>query len=119
MTFSRRLARLEATAVVPASSPPTVASAPVAAAPGSARPQLAELREQLQALLTRGDVALGQAPRVGSQRARQRQLQQLPFVRKEQPGGPLWQRTECLTGAHRIGHIRLDQLERAQPAVLA
>ena len=119
MTFLRRLARLEATAAVPESSAPSAASAPPAAAPSPARPQLAQLREQLQALLTRGDGARGQAGHVASQRARQRQLQQLPFVRREQPAGPLWQRTERLTGAHRIGQVRLDQLERAQPAVLA
>src|SRR5262245_15604686 len=102
MTFSRRLARLEATVAVPAGSAPAP-PVPQAAAPNPVRAPLAELREQLQALLTRGD-----GPRVPSQRARQRQLQQLPFVRREQPGGPLWQRIERLTGAHRIGQVRLD-----------
>ncbi|HEU4583148.1 MAG TPA: ribonuclease H-like domain-containing protein [Polyangiaceae bacterium] len=123
MTFSRRLARLEATSAAPVAAAPAQPEPPPAP-PSPARAKLNELRDQLQALLTRNDGAAGKAlrgtaPPAVSQRLRQRQLQQLPFVRREQRGGSLWQRIERLTGAHRIGQVRLDQLERAQPAVLA
>jgi uncharacterized protein YprB with RNaseH-like and TPR domain len=108
----------------PAPAPATSSAAP------AVRVQLAELREQLQALLARTELS----PRHGRQSsAAQRRspepeapesglrcgLEQLPFVRRETATGPLWQRIECLTGSHRVGTVPLERLAGADPAVLA
>jgi uncharacterized protein YprB with RNaseH-like and TPR domain len=126
MTLARRLARLGAASLLPAA--PTPAHAPVLPpAPAAVRVQLAELREQLQALLARSDVRPGREPASRAQQSRapesgvrpRRGLEQLPFVRHETTAGPLWQRIERLTGSHRVGSVALAGLAAADPAVLA
>jgi len=108
----RRLARL-------------AAAPPAPARRDGSRAQLEELREQLQGLLARSELRRppnsppNSPPKTAPASRPRRGLEQLPFVRRETPAGPLWQRIERLTGAHRVGSVALDRLGAADAAVLA
>ena len=108
----RRLARL-------------AAAPPAPARRDGSRAQLEELREQLQGLLAHIELRRppnsppNSPPKTAPASRPRRGLEQLPFVRRETPAGPLWQRIERLTGAHRVGSVALDRLGAADAAVLA
>lgn len=144
MTFARRLQRLAASApqvpvpgaaVAIGQAPPLdVAPAAVAPAPpppsaarpstlsSDARTRVEQLRQQLQALLAGDRPLSGPRPAAVPAAARSRArmtLAQLPFVRRETRTGPLWQRSEALTGEHRVGSVPVERLAAAEPAVLA
>lgn len=108
MSLRSRLERLGASATRVRQSPQPVATA------------LDDLRQQMSALLGRGEVArpaagAGQA-RAGAARV---PLAQLPFVRVSTPWGELWQRTERLAVAHHVGRVAVDLAASAQPQILA
>jgi uncharacterized protein YprB with RNaseH-like and TPR domain len=118
VNLKRRLERL-AGAVPPAAAAVTQMASPAAAADGDAasakQRTLEELRRQMRVLLDRDGARAMQAPppspRVG--------VESLPFVARQTPSGPLWQRRECLGPAERVGRAALAATARAEPAVLA
>jgi uncharacterized protein len=120
MSLKRRLERLTGAAPAPRSAVTPVASPPAAddADPVSAkRRTLEELRRQMRVLLERdGARAEHQPAPPPSVRVA---IDSLPFVSRQAPSGPWWQRSERLGAAERVGRARLAETARAEPAVLA
>ena len=121
MTLAQRLARLVSPPGSVALDPdPPVRASGLPAALGAAEPSpgLEGLRRQLQALLERNEPLQARpAPDPGPRR--RAAWERLPFVARDTPFGPFWQRLERLTGSHRVGSVALEQLGLADPRVLA
>jgi len=121
VTLAQRLARLVAppAPVAVDSGPPVRApSSPPTLGAAEASSGLEGLRRQLHALLERSETLMPRsAPDSGLRRLAA--WERLPFVARDTPSGPFWQRLERLTGSHRVGSVALERLGVADPRVLA
>lgn len=123
MSLKQRLDRLTHAQPRTARGLLTVEDVRAAARPGPLHPApvqeaLDDLRQQMRALLARGERPR-QGPAQPRARAARASVESLPFLQRGTPAGPLWQRVDRLAVSHRVGRVAVELASLAEPQILA